>query len=148
LKEFNDSGNFNGQALSAINVTTLSCDVHVNLQVDYILMFGYNYNNFIFDIGYNGWVRTKERITLRQDIPDKRYGIKGIQNIFDPSTGMLSNKTQSTATIQGNTFSQQMAVADAPSPVFISTDDINLSSAASPLLLTHKIFLHLSNSWP
>lgn len=148
LKEFDTTGNFDGTVLPAINATTLTCDVHVNIQVDYILMFGYSYNDFLFDIGYNGWIRSKERIDLQQHIPNNRYGIKGIQNVVDPATGLLSNLTQSHATIHAQSLLQQAVVADNPSPVFISTADINLSSAATPLVLTHKFFVHLSNSWP
>ena len=143
LKEFDENGAFSGTMFPAINVTTLECDVRVNIQADIVFMFGYTYNDFLFDIGYNGWIRSKEKICLREGIAPNRYGLKGVQYAFDPLTGQPLQTTESTATI----YETGIIIPDELSPVFISTDDINLKSAASPLLLTHKIFWHFSHSW-
>jgi len=62
----------------------------------------------------------------------------------NPITGQPNNTTESTATI----FETQPMMSDGLMPVFISTSDLNLKSAASPLLITQKLFWHLSNSWP
>jgi hypothetical protein len=106
-------------------------------------MLGYSYNGFAADLGYNGWIRSKERITLRQEIPTRTYGLKGIQNVVT-LTGQLSSVTQSTATLHGNDFSDMALVADPDSPRFISTANIDVTSAASPMVLTHKLFAHVS----
>ena len=144
LKEFDENGVFTEKMLPAINVTTLCCDVHVSIQVDMVFMFAYSYNNFLFDIGYNGWIRSREKICLREGIKPNKYGLKGVQYAVNPITGQPDNTTESTATI----FETQPIVPDGLFPVFLSTRDIKVKSAASPLILTQKIFWHLSNSWP
>lgn len=144
LKEFDEDGMFTEKMLPAINVTTLECNVRVSIQVDMVFMFGYTYNNFVFDIGYNGWIRSREKIELRECIAPNRYGLKGVQYAVNPITQQPDNSTESTATI----FETQPISSDGLFPVFISTADINVKSAASPLILTQKLFWHFSYSWP
>ncbi|HSC25412.1 MAG TPA: hypothetical protein VLB80_04335 [Candidatus Babeliales bacterium] len=144
IKEFDQNGIFIEKMLPAINITTLECNVHVSIQVDMVFMFGYTYNNFVFDIGYNGWIRSKEKISLRECITPNKYGLKGIQYAVDPITQQPNNTTESLATI----FETQPIISDGLFPVFLSTKDINVKSAASPLILTQKVFWHLAYSWP
>jgi hypothetical protein len=105
-------------------------------------MLSFSGKNVICDIGYNGWIRTKEHISLAEPFADNMYGLKGIQNaVLLPNTP--SNATQSTATIYGNQFlipSNQTSIMDNPSPVLLTTSNLDLKSAASPRLMTHKAF--------
>ena len=144
VKEFDQNGMFTEKMLPAINITTLECDVRKSIQVDMVFMFGYKYNNFTFDIGYNGWIRSREKISLRECIPAHKYGLKGVQYAINTITNKPDNTTESTATI----FETQPIVSDGLFPVFISTSDLNVKSAASPLILTQKLFWHIANSWP
>lgn len=146
LKEFDTDGNYNGSLLPAINVSTLSCNVSVALQFEFLFMFGYTHKGWVFDIGYNGWLRSHEKIDLLSCIESNKYGFKGIQ---DTTTilGDFDNTTQSSATLFGNDLNEQAQVADIDSPVFISTSDLNIQSAASPLVLTHKLFTHFGYAW-
>ena len=146
LKEFDSAGDYTGTILPAINVTSLACDVQVGIQFELLAMFGYTHRGFEFDFGYNGWVRSHERIALKDCIPDRRYGLKGIQDV-STLIGGLSDLTQSTATLHGNPLADQALVVDTDSPVFIKTSDLDLESAASPLVLTHKLFFHLGYGW-
>ncbi len=146
LKEFNSDGTYAEKLLPALNITTLSCDVSMDVQVEILAMFGYTHKNFVFDIGYNGWIRSREKISLNECIEPHKYALKGIQDV-STITGAPLNTTQSTATLMGNSFDEQASVADAESPVFIQTADLNLKSAASPMVLTHKLFMHLGHSW-
>lgn len=145
-KEFDASAAYIQKLVPAINITSLCCDVAVNIQAEFLAMFGYTHKGFVFDIGYNGWIRSEEKIGLRECITEEKYALKGIQNVAGVG-GFTSNKTQSTATLNGNPFSTQSAVADTVSPVFFGTKDINVRSAASPLVVTHKIFVNFSHSW-
>lgn len=142
-KQFNQNDVFDNTIVPSINFTTLPCTVHVDIQMDAVLMFGYTYRDFTFDIGYGGWIRSREKISLRQCITPHLYGLKGVQFADNPLTQLPTNTTESTATI----FETQIIVPDANSPIFISTDDLNLRSAASPLLLTNKFFVHLEHSF-
>ena len=146
LKEFATDQSFTGTLTPAINVTTLCCDVSVSVEFEFLAMFGYTYKGLEFDVGYNGWLRSHERISLNECIPDRTYGLKGIQDAVS-ILGGNSDATQSTATLHGNPLSDQINVVDLNSPVFISTNDLDLSSAASELVLTHKIFFYLGYGW-
>jgi hypothetical protein len=144
LKEFDEQGNYTGVTLPAINVTTLWAESNYAIQVDGALMLGYVSRWFNCEVGYNVWVRSHENLCLCEGIPDKKYGMKGIQNVAGPGI----NNTQSTATIFGNPFAEQAALADNPSPVFISTGDLNLQSAAAPTTFTQKLFWNFSWNHP
>lgn len=147
VKEFDENGNYTGNLAPLINKTTLDCKVRINLQVDMVFMFDYVYNGFVFDVGYNGWIRSREIISLGDNcFPECTFaldslGLKGIQNVTFAS-GALSNATQSTATLFGNYLSEQAIVADPNPPVFIKPFDININSPASPLAITHKLFIY------
>jgi hypothetical protein len=146
VKQFDAGGGYTRNAAPAINKTTLYCDVWQALQIDFTFMFGYQYNTFGFDFGYNGWFRTREKIRLRDSIPADIFGLKGIQNVT-LSNGSPSPATQSTATLHGTAFSNQQLVVDNPSPVFINTADLNVHSAAAHRALTHKLFAHLNHAF-
>ncbi|HSW73621.1 MAG TPA: hypothetical protein VLG71_00530 [Candidatus Limnocylindria bacterium] len=148
LKQFDADGNYNGTVLPAINVTTLNCDVSMDFQMDAVFMFDYRYNKFGFDLGYEAWLRSHEKIHLREPTPfaTANYGFKGIQNVANLD-GSATNATQSTANLDGNSFSQQAIVADPNPPVFIGPNSLNLLSASTPLSFTHKIFWCFSGHW-
>lgn len=71
--------------------------------------------------------------------------MKGIQNCY---TQLLtpSNATESCATIYGTNFFNQACVVDADSPVFITSQALNIHSAATNRPFTHKIFGNLQYS--
>lgn len=142
-KEFDANGIFTENIVPAINFTTLECDVHCNIVADMIFMFAYTYNDFLFDIGYNGWIRSKEKICLRKGIIPNKYGLKGVQFAVDTITGQPNNTTESLATI----YETGPIISDGLFPVFLSTNDIDVKSAASPLIITQKIFWHFSYAW-
>lgn len=145
LKEFNEQGNYIGQLTPAVNQTRLACDVQIDVEFDFVLMFGYVNKGLELDVGYNGWIRSKEKISLRQCFPSNTFAFKGIQNVIT-SSGALDNTTQSSATLFGNNFADQTVVADS-SPMLISSGCIDARSAASPRLTTHKLFINVGYSW-
>ena len=106
-------------------------------------MFAYNYNDFTFDIGYNGWIRSKEHISLIGGIAPNKYGLKGVQFAVNPVTQQPDSTTESLATI----YETGPIISDGLFPVFVSTNDLNVKSAASPLLITQKLFWHFSYAW-
>jgi len=142
LKEFDNTGAYTGHLVPAINVTTLKCKVSIDFQADVNLMFAYLNKNWEFDFGYNAWVRSHEKICLVDSIERNRYGLKGIQNV----DGLNAPSTESCATIYGNYLALQDQVAD-KNPVFISTEDLDICSASSPLSITHKLYAHVDYAW-
>ncbi len=146
VKEFDEFGTSTGAIFPAVNVTTLPCKVHNDLQLDLAFMLGYSSRWVDLDIGYGAWVRSREKIELCRGLPANRYGLKGIQNAA-LALDIPSAVTQSNATLNGNYFTDQAAVADADSPVFVNTSDLNIHSAANPTAFTNKLFWNLSHSW-
>ena len=146
LKVFGENQLPTGEVVPAINITTLACKVSVDIQADIALMFGYRYGDCYLNAGYNGWMKSKEKISLQDSISPNTYGLKGIQNIFSPDSAQLNNSTQHSATIFGDNFQDQDSVADS-TVRFISTADLNKKSAANPFVLTHKLFLHGAHQW-
>ena len=148
LKEFDETKTYTGKLIPGINVTTLPCSVSVSAQFDIVCMIGYLYRGFEFDFGYNAWIRTKEKLCITGCIEENHYGIKGIQNVVD-ALGNPDNTTQSTATIFGNqlTPAEQIATADANSPVFIRTSDLDPLSGAATSAFTSKLFAHIGYAW-
>ena len=147
LKEFDDSGNYTGNLVPAINVTTLPVNLGTAFQLDFAAMIGYTYNRVVIDLGYNLWLRTHENISLRSGIPSNRYALKGIQNVATDPGGLPLITTQSTSLITGDQLSEQAAVVDIDSPVFIDTCSLDLTTAVSPLVMTQKIFGHIGYAW-
>ena len=145
LKEFDSTGEYTDTVIPAINVTTLKCNVWASLQIDLTFMASYVGKNWTIDGGYNGWIRSREKICLVGAIEKKKYGFKGIQNV----AGIDKNNTQSTARLHGNTLDPviQQEVADNPSPQFIETPNLDLCSAAAPLSITNKFFFCATYAW-
>ncbi|EKD23450.1 MAG: hypothetical protein ACD_82C00031G0002 [uncultured bacterium] len=67
--------------IPAINYTTRVVNVGIDLQADVAIKLGYIGQDFSFDIGYELWARTKEKISPCQNFchktPDNTYVIKG-----------------------------------------------------------------------
>ncbi len=147
LKEFDTRGFYNGKLVSASTITTLPCTAWSALQCDIVAMIGYLSRGLEIDVGYNAWIRTREHVHIRGNIPDNRYGIKGIQNVTN-ALGNPSNTTQSTATIYGNLLTEenQIATADSTS-VYIKTADLDPCSAAATSACTQKFFAHVAYAW-
>lgn len=143
-KKFNAEGNYTGVTLPLINVTTVPVDIRITIQVDMVVMLAYTYKDLGIDLGYDGWIRSKEHLGC-PCFPERTYALKGIQNVT--GLGQLSNATQSDATINGNLFTDQALVVDVPSPVFIRQQDLNVYSAEAPLAYSHKIFWHFYKKW-
>lgn len=146
LKEFDDTRNYIGSTIPAINRTTFAVDVSMNIQMDLALMFSYTYRSFLFDIGYNAYIRSAEKIHASSFPCIGDFGMKGIQDVTFLN-GELSNTTQSRATLYGDYFACQDLVADQNSPVLLSTCDIDLHSAASPRIITQKFFFHIGGQF-
>lgn len=146
LKEFDEDGNYTGETIPAINKTTIPVDVSMNLQMDLVIMFSYTYRTFLFDIGYNFYLRSAEKIHPLCQPDFHRFGIKGIQDVTFANEE-LSNTTQHCATLHGNYFVDQNIVADPNSPIFISNCPLDLHSGASPRILTQKLFFHIGGSF-
>jgi hypothetical protein len=145
-KEFDESGAYTQQTVPLINRTTLPANVSIDFEMDIAVMFAFEWYNWSVNLGYDGWLRTRERISLDGCFPCDTYGLKGIQNVT-LQMGGPSDATQSKATLHGDPFAAQALVVDANPPVFVSQAQIDTQSAASGRMFTNKIFTHVQHSW-
>ncbi|MCX5922066.1 MAG: hypothetical protein NTX86_01940 [Candidatus Dependentiae bacterium] len=66
-----------GEIFNSINQITLCTNVNIQLQADVVFKLAYTYKNFEFDIGYNFWGRTQERLNIADEVAIELYGLKG-----------------------------------------------------------------------
>ena len=92
--------------LPAINETTLKSKIGMDVQADIVFKVAYQRDNFEFDVGYNFWGISKEKLKCRDRFPENRFGIKGDSQVYGftllppANLAVLVNATQSKATIR------------------------------------------------
>lgn len=134
---------YQNRLVNAINVTTLDAKVSFNVQVDMLVKLAYQWCNWEFDLGYNLWYRSKEKLNCRQPFPNNRFAAKGDAQVygFDAISELpvAVGATQPQATLfkgQGNGNANfENLNADNPVAAFNGTGPlINLNSADSTAL--------------
>ncbi len=68
--------------LYAIDATTLASTIKIDVQADLVAKFTAHYHNWNFDLGYNFWARSKEKLVSRACLNHKFYGVKGDAQIY------------------------------------------------------------------
>lgn len=66
----------------AINLTTLCAEVSAKVHADWALKFAYKSDNWEWDIGYELWARTRERIQILDEIEKNVWALKGDAYLF------------------------------------------------------------------
>lgn len=142
LKKFNAAGNQVVELTRGPNVTTLDCDVQVKVVGEATVFFDFNWCNWVFDIGYNVWGRTKEEVSITGSIAEGIYGIKG--NTLVNFDGTVDLNVAPTTTINGATTAAPVAFTTANA---LKTSDLNPHSAAAPSAFSQKVFAHVGHTW-
>jgi hypothetical protein len=98
---------YHARLVPAINKTTLEASIDIAVQADLVLKLAYMHENWQVDLGYNFWIRSKERLRCREQFPNNIFAIKGDAQLygFDVPQIVGINATQSNATLnagQGN----------------------------------------------
>jgi hypothetical protein len=68
---------FNGRLFHAIDKTTFTSKIKVDVQAEITCKLSAFWNNWDIDLGYNFWVRTQEKLLCRDRLPNNYYGVKG-----------------------------------------------------------------------
>lgn len=137
----------------AINETTLCTKISFDVQADVVLKLAYYYKGFSFDIGYNFWARSKERLHSRQCFESDRFAIKGDAQVYGfnaTNSPVALNATQSRATLHGGqgAGNSNFANANADSPINASDSTVllaNLNTADSLALNIPQQTVQTSN---
>lgn len=131
LKEF-DNGSVTN-VVQASTILTRECKVSLPLLIDGTLLFTYQNNNCIIGLGYNGFIRSTEKISSIEPIEKNKFGIKGLTPVFDQLTDQPNNATQSTCTLSSTDNNTD------ESTIYISSYDLNKKSAATSLSVIHSL---------
>lgn len=123
------------------NILTRDIKVTPASQFDGIANFALNYKNWIFDLGYNFFIKEKEEIHLRYPWENDKYAIAGITyNTADTTNNfnLLVNGT-----------SQSYAYDGAPNDTnaAIQGQYLDFESIRSPNAVTHKIYASTGYQW-
>src|SRR5207247_1989026 len=97
-----------------VDATTLDSKIKINVQAELAAKLVATCCNWNFEIGYNFWGRSQEKLICRDRLNHKFYGLKGdaqlygFLDIISPALSLPLNATQSQATLhagqgQGNT---------------------------------------------
>ncbi len=176
LKEFrvDDKGNrlYDEALFNAIDFATRAVRVGGSVRFDASAKLSYRNNCWGFDLGYNIYARTKEKLRIQDDLfpsdlNNRPLGIKGTEGVCYRilKNGELDSVAPLHSTQNGST-SQQGAPVDNPRavmpplgrtvatwddkqpfqsdpPIILATDILDITSGAVPRQLTHKFFAHV-----
>jgi hypothetical protein len=103
---------FSGELSPVANITTFNVDVTVSVNADVVAMFNYTCGNWTWDLGYNFWGRSCEKIKLDCECPQTNFAentwvLQGDAALFgctaaDVSHALSASETgQATAQITG-----------------------------------------------
>jgi len=143
---------YTGHLFHAINKTTFDCKVGVAIKADFLIGATYLYHDWSFDVGYNLWIKSSEKLKCRQRLQSGKYGIKGDAQLYgffvhDGIGGASEipvslNSTQSKATIysgQGD-LNTDFTNANDDNPAIAyenaTTDPLQVPTAADSVALS------------
>ena len=120
------SGQYQNEVLPVANLSNVSVNVSAGLQAELTAMATFVCDNFSWDVGYNFWARTCEKIKLFGTSPfdGAKWALKGDAQVFGYDRGALGDgplvgaialsATESKATItSGTNLVSGVSVADA-----------------------------------
>ena len=138
----------------AANVITQKCDVTPGSQIEGLANVAYNYGGFNFDLGYNMFWREKEHVHSKQTLTASTYGVANRALLATTSavTVVYGNSYAEDAAVFGNysgSFDEGYEAAHGATTTkyWISQSDLNFEKAATPSVLTHKIYSGLGYSF-
>ena len=89
------------------NITTCCTDVSIKVMGEVAAKLTWNHRNWSFDLGYNAWGRTGEKVCTAFCIEENKYALKGDAYIYGQEDGGTTivglSGTQSKADIHGGT---------------------------------------------
>ncbi len=117
----------NAQQLTpAANVTTLNVDVTPGSMFDGILSLNYNFGGFAFDLGYNLFYRDSEKVCFGDAC--------GTTAFADGKWAIATRHADMSDTVTLDNTNVNYVLQN------INKADLDLASASTPRLLTHKLF--------
>lgn len=112
---------------NAINLTTQLVDSTFSIEGNFALMFDFNFGNWSWGLGYEGWARSCEKLRVSCKCPDpinlNEYVVLGRQTPYSDE-GIPLNNAEPLATI-GKSIDRHNNTSDRPVGVVSATDPAN-----------------------
>ena len=150
LKQFKENGAQLAGLERGPNVFNGEVKTSIGAQVDLTALFSYRWTCWNFDLYYNFWSRSKEKISDNSDvccfIADRTYGIKG-------TTSMGDVAAQNTTTASKSTIAQSIGIATSGTadntndPIFVGCGDLDICSALAPSANSHTVGGNIEYLW-
>jgi hypothetical protein len=155
LKQFKNNGTEYDCLERGPNIFTKCINTKINAQIDAAIILSYLHNCYLFDIGYNFWGRSEEKISkFCATIQEQAYGIKGTLPVIagelvDGECEVSGNPNIQTASLSTiNTTKGKSNGTDGTLPTFLKTSDLNLCSALAPKAQSHAFLGNFAWIWP
>lgn len=155
-----------GQSIqNLINLSTLSSQSSYAAEIDATFAFTYMHHGLNFDLGYEFFARSNEKLEITGNFPEASFAVLGNQAVgYDPGTGyidlnacqplaamnILSTSTAlSPSDITAGPATSQGQICDATDPInrISGNDALNIAGAQQSAYFTSKIFSQLSYQW-
>ncbi len=137
------------------NILCGKTKIGANFMFDGSVMIQLKGCDYFFDIGYNFWLRTKERKSedtcLRNFLKDE-YSVKGNQffsnsDEFDCVPTCEYNTTTASKSTISHAAAEDVDSSGNSQPVFLTPNDINFTTPLHPGAMTHKFFAALGSNF-
>lgn len=119
----------------AANITTLRVDVTPGSQFDGIFSCNYQVRNFIFDVGYNLYFKSRERVK----IAPASCTLSNPKQFADNTWAIATRSADMSQTTPAPSASAPMTDANYVYRT-INTEDLDLVGTETPALTSHKIY--------
>lgn len=134
----------------------LTCDVKIGsaIMADLAFMLQYDSCNWSAGLGWNFWLRTREKMKERCcTLPSNTYGIA---NLAEGETTFASQATFTTASLStiGKTLGTESSTPPSndgegtnDNPVFLANRDVDICTALHPKAFSNKVFGFIGYTW-
>lgn len=144
-KQFDANGQATGLRSHVANLTSCPITTSFAFETDIVAYFSYASETFTYDLGYNFWARSCEKLCRAQCSGTKKCCGSCRYRHENWGLGVITaNQTESASTIHENIT--MLGVPADTTNHYITTDDISFDSTRTKSA-THKLFMHLGYSW-
>lgn len=141
-----------GGIQNLINFSTLKVNSSFAAEFDALVAFSLISEGFTFDLGYEFWGRTKEKLSLIDTFDNQRFAILGQQRIFSGGEAGIGNnwcepaakmgKLQTTNDNGSETILNATVAANR-----IASTDLDIVKATAPAVYTSTAFANAQYQW-
>jgi len=143
------------KVLPAANALAQEVDVRPRARVECLLMLAYNAKQISFQVGYDFWLKQRDIISRVRTWENNRYSLVGSDYLTDLIKILSTNEDlhpQSTFKLQhsnlNNTIgTMQTAGRNSNFQGTISDSQLDLTTAETPPLISHKFFISIERIW-